>query len=136
MLHFYEDKKEGKSYKSVSVRLDLDGKLNQVLSSISVGEGIGKKNLIEAILTVTINDDDYFSQINPFRGLNPQDIYEGYCSVGVSIRLDAYLNYRMSNLSKKTGIHKKKLLILVLDQFSDSKAVIDAAKSRLTARVR
>jgi hypothetical protein len=42
----------------------------------------------------------------------------------------------MSNLSQQTGVHKKKLLILVVDQFSDSKTVIDAVKSRLATRVR
>lgn len=136
MLHYFEDREGGKSYKSVSVRLDLDGKINRALSLISVGEGIGKKNLIEAILTVTISNESYFNLFNPLRGLNSQEIFEGYCSVGVSIRLDAYSNFRMSNLSQKTGIHKKKLLLLVLDQFSGSKAVIDLVKSRLAARVR
>lgn len=136
MLHRYDDKEGGKSYKSVGVRLDLDGKLNFFLSSLSEGEGIGKKNIIEAIFNIVIGDDDFFLKLNPFGEWQPVSVFEGFCSVGVSIQLDAFLNFKMTTLSHKTGTNKKKLLILVLDQFTGNKAILQLVRQRLSIRVK
>ncbi|HBS9428523.1 TPA: hypothetical protein MAW55_004994 [Klebsiella pneumoniae] len=136
MLHYYEDTKGGKSYKSVAVRLDLDGKLNRILSALSEGVNVGKKNIIEAIFNISIGNDEFFSTFDPHKDWKPQVVYEGYCSVGVSIQLDAYLNFKITTLSRKAGINKKKLLILVLDQFIESLPVLSLVKKKLALKVK
>lgn len=54
---------KGKSYKSVAVRLDLDGKLNRILSALSEGVNVGKKNIIEAIFNISIGNDEFFPRL-------------------------------------------------------------------------
>lgn len=136
MLHHYDDTKGGESYKSVAVRLDLDGKLNRLLSAFSEVFNVGKKNIIEAIFNISIGNEDFFSSFDPFKDWNPHALYEGFSPVGVSIQLDAYLNYKITTLSRKAGINKKKLLILILDQFIESAPVIELVKQRLVLKVK
>ncbi|EGB7013639.1 hypothetical protein ACSG67_004774 [Salmonella enterica subsp. enterica serovar Muenchen] len=136
MLHHYNDTKGGESYKSVAVRLDLDGKLNRTLSAFSEGLNVGKKNIIEAIFYISISNEEFFSSFDPYKDWKPHAVYEGYCPVGVSIQLDAYLNFKITTLSRKARINKKKLLILVLNQFIESQAVIKLVKARLALKVK
>ncbi|MCK8336019.1 hypothetical protein LXA54_17155 [Erwinia amylovora] len=136
MLHHYDDIKGGESYKSVAVRLSLDGKLNHMLSRFSEGFNVGKKNIIEALFNITISNDEFFLSFDPHYHWKPQDVYEGYCPVGVSIQLDAYLNFKITTLSRKVGINKKTLLILVLNQFIENVPVLEMLKERLALKVK
>jgi len=136
MLHRYDDKKGGESYKSVAVRLDLDGRLNYMLSRFSEDLNVGKKNIIEALFYITINNDEFFLSFDPHADWRPREVFEGFCPVGVSIQLDAYLNFKITSLRRKAGIDKKKLLILILNQFIENVAVIELLKKRLVLKVK